>query len=118
MKKLVLIVVVALAGLVGYNFVRTGELALVPRSATPEERQVADLEQRFDDARTQFSQAGRTAALSGIDTTADADAALRDVHDLEKSLAKLKSALEPGSAAARKAERLASAIAEFERQVR
>jgi hypothetical protein len=119
MKKIVLILVFAVAGLLAFNYVRTGEVTLIPAgSATAEGRQLDDLADRFEAARKQYGQAGRTAGLSGMDTTSDADAALRTVHDVEKALGQLKAKLQSDSADGRKAEKLAAAIGEFTRQAR
>ena len=78
MKKAIVAVLFVVAGLLAYNFATTGELTLVPSFALSEdERQLKDLEARFKAARKEFAGAHRTAAVSGIDMTADAEAARR-----------------------------------------
>ena len=119
MKKIVVVLVLAVAGLLVFNFVRTGEVTLIPAStASAEGRQLEELADRFEMARKQFGQAGRTASLGGVDTTSDADAALRTVHEVEEALDRLTAKLASDSAEARKAEKLSAAIADFTRQVR
>jgi len=119
MKKLALVVVLAVVGLVTYNYVSTGELTLLPSGPrTAEEQQLVELQDRFEAAQKQFTQASRTAGLSGMDTTADAEAAMRAMSDIDAGLKKLRSKLDPSSSAGQKAERLGAAVSEFRERLR
>lgn len=117
MKKLAAFVVVVVVGLLGYNYATTGEIKLVPSfSRSAEEQSVADLQERFDAAQRQFSQAHRAAGMSGIDTSAEADAAVNDVKRLKRDLAQLSKSLSEEKAKDLAAD-LASAVKEFERKL-
>jgi hypothetical protein len=106
MKKLVLLVVVIVGGLVGFNYVTTGEIALVPGgSSTEEGRELRELEGRFTAAKRQFTQAARATALSGADMTGDAAAARSETQDVLKALGELRKRLGSESERA-KADRL------------
>jgi Zn-dependent oligopeptidase len=118
MKKLVILVVVALVGLVGYNYATTGEFRLVPDfSKSDEEHAVEELAQQLDQAKKQFTQAHRTAATSGLDTTADVEAARVTVKRIEKELKSLRAGLSEEKAE-RKAEELAAAVRAFAAEIR
>ena len=118
MKKLILLAVVLVGGLVGYNYVTSGQISLVPGAKlSPTEQKIADLHEEFDRARKQASQAYRTASLGGIDTTAELDAATKSVARIKKSLRDLQATLESDSTKKR-ARRLTEAIREFEQQLR
>lgn len=118
MKKLVGIMAIAIVGLVGYNYATTGEFTLVPSfSKSQEERAVQELQDRFAVAKKQFNQAYRTAAVAGIDTTSDADAALGSIKRIERDLASLRKKLSEDRAK-RKADLLAQAVQEFDKKLR
>jgi len=119
MKKLLVLIAVVAVGLVVYNYATTGTLALVPPSLamSQDERAVADLEERFEDARRQFSQAGRGAGLTGMDTTGDAEGALRSVQQISNDLRELQKRL-PAGPAKQKAETLAASIQDYAKNVR
>ena len=113
MKKLALVLVVAVAGLVAFNYSTTGEWTLTPSfSKSEEETAVQDLQQGFDAARKRFAQAHRAAAVGGIDTTADAEAAGRSVQSIKRELDSLRKTLSE-ERAKRQADELATAVREF-----
>jgi len=118
MKKLAILIVILVAGLVIYNYATTGKVALLPASMSmsADERAVAELEERFDAARQQYSQAERGAGLTGMDTTGDAEGALRSVDRIAGDLAKLQQELSPGPAKQR-AETLAANIEGYKRSL-
>lgn len=90
MKKVLAAVVLLVGGLLGYNLLTTGQLNVVPGVArSAEARELQDLASRFDAARGRMLQAQRAAGVTGMDTTADADAALREASSVRKDLAKL-----------------------------
>ncbi len=91
MKKALVATVVLVAGLVAYNYATTGEIKVVPTfSLSEEEQELKDLEDRFKAARRQFAQAHRAAAVGGLDTTADVEAARRAVGEIDAELKALR----------------------------
>ena len=114
MKKLAVVLVVAIAGLLAFNYSTTGELTIIPSfSKSEEERAVQDLQDEFDVAQKRFAQAYRTAAVSGIDTTADADAAIGSVKSVKRKLESLRKTLSE-ERAKRSAGELSVALRAFE----
>ena len=109
MKKLVLLGVVVVGALVGWNTFQTGTVGLPGLSESEEDRPLRDLEQRLDGARRQFAGAGRAAGMAGVDATADAESARIDVVRIEKEFLALKQRL-PGLAQSEKARRLEESI--------
>lgn len=87
MKNVVILAVVAVGAWVGIQFAKTGELSLLPGGGLTEEaRAIADLEDRFEATLREVRQAGRTAGLSGLDTSSDVERARREVVQIEKEL--------------------------------
>jgi uncharacterized membrane protein YccC len=91
---LLVVIVVVLAALLAHNYVHTGRLTLVPPPPFQAEQQLGQLEKRFDRARAQFEQPGRAAGISGVDTSADAEAARREVERIDAELKALRNQLE------------------------
>ena len=90
-KKILALAVLLVGGLFTYNYVTTGELTLVPSFTLSEEQQeLRSLERRMDRAVKELSQAGRTAGLSGIDTSQQAEVALIDLKQIGKELEALR----------------------------
>ena len=117
MKKFVVVGAIAIAGLVAFNYATTGEITLVPSvSNSDEDRAVQALQEDFAVARKQFTQAHRSAAVGGIDTTGDADAALGDIKRITRELDSLRKKLSEDRAR-RKADDLARSLREFEKQM-
>ena len=91
MKALFAIIVIIVVALIAFNYTTTGKFTLIPGGATSDEdRAVRLLRGEFREAARAYLQAGRGAAISGIDTTAGAEAALREVERIEKEAKKLK----------------------------
>ena len=86
MKKIILLVVVLAAALIGVNYMRTGTIALFPAAVSAEERQIRDLEKELEAVKEQMGQAGRTAGMTGMDTTADMAALMEKKEKLEKQI--------------------------------
>ena len=86
MKKLVVLLIVLVGVWIGVNYVRTGQLSLMPASLSPEEMNVRDLEKQIDEVNAQMAQAGRTAGMVGADTTQDVSALLEKKEKLQKRL--------------------------------
>jgi len=116
MKGLILVVLLVAAALLAYNYVHTGRLTLVPSSLSKSEQELQRLGERLDSARRQFEAAGRAAGVAGVDTTADAEAARREVERIEADLQDLQKRLE--AADRFKADELMDKIQEFKREMR
>lgn len=93
MKKLILIIAVLAVAWVGVNYLRTGEFTLLPPTQSAEQRHLADLEDELAQIESQIAQAGRGAAMAGIDTTADVDSLLQRKEQLEKEIAEARKRL-------------------------
>lgn len=90
MQKIVLIVVVIVLGLLAYNYFTTGELSLMPAGTSSDEgSELNKLRGEFRAAAREFRQAGRSAGLSGMDTTDAAGAALAAVERVEERVEEL-----------------------------
>ncbi len=109
MKRVLIVLILAVAGFIAWNNF------LAPTAGASESR-IADLESQLDAARSQMLQAGRTAGMSGMDTTADAGAAAAEVELIEGRLKALMKDLET-PAARERAARLQKKIDEFKRQL-
>jgi len=87
MRNLITIAVVVVIGLVAFNYFTTGEFKVLPGSSmSQEERDVNRLKGEFRRAAQEYRQAGRQAGISGMDTTAAAEIALRTVAGVERDL--------------------------------
>ncbi len=116
MKGLIAVVALVVVALLAYNYVHTGRLALIPSSLSRDEQALQRLEERFATARRQFEAAGRAAGVAGVDTTADAEAARRDIEKVEADLGDLRSHL--GGALQAKADQLRNEIVAFRDEMR
>jgi cytochrome c-type biogenesis protein CcmH/NrfG len=90
-KNIITIAVVVVVALVAFNYFQTGEFKLLPGSSmSEEEHELNRLKGDFRRAAQAYRQAGRAAGVSGMDTTADAAAALKSVDGVERDLKTLK----------------------------
>ena len=118
MMKIVMLIIIAAAGLVAYNYFTTGEMSLIPSSTLSEEEQeVKSLADSFREAQRQVREAERTAAVSGIGNIGAVEDAINEIDQIESDLVTLKSSLKSASAM-KEAERLEREIEEFKRGVR
>ena len=91
MKNLITIAVVVVVALIAFNYFQTGEFKILPSSSmSEEERELNRLKGEFRRAAQVYRQAGRSAGVSGLDTTSDAEAALTTVDGVERDLKKLR----------------------------
>jgi hypothetical protein len=104
MKKLAVVVVLLFAGWIAYQYSGSG-------GGSPEAKELQALWDRLGDAESQLAAAGRAAGVAGIDTTADATAALEEVRRIESDLDALRGRL--SGADAEEVDRLAEAIRQF-----
>lgn len=113
MKNIIVLVVIAIAGLVAYNYFTTGEFKLIPASSpSGEEVEVKRLEKQFREAQRMFLEGSRGALIGGIDTQADVVGAMREVERIEEELIALKAHL-TSEAAKTKAAKLLNDIDTF-----
>lgn len=94
----------ALIGFLAYN--------LFFKPLSDEEKQVKELEDRFNTALSQFVRAVRTTAEIAMATTSDAEDAVRRVKEVKTDLEQLRKHLKEG-AAFKKAQNLEEKIKEF-----
>ncbi|HUD71344.1 MAG TPA: hypothetical protein VMQ62_05215 [Dongiaceae bacterium] len=91
MKKILVLVIVLVVAWVGYNFMNTGKLTLLPGGGgSPEEAQIRALESELHSVESQIESAGRAAGMTGMDTTADVGALTARKEAIEKQIAELK----------------------------
>ena len=86
MKKLALLVVVLVGIWLGVNYMRTGQFSFLPTALSAEEQQVQDLERELAGVNAELAQSGRTAGMTGMDTTADVSALMQKKERIEKQL--------------------------------
>ena len=113
MKRLLFVLVLVGACLGGYYYM-TGKLPWV--DLTPEEQQVAELRNEFNQLRQQWKQAGR-AATFGADTSTMTDKPVEQLEQVEKDLEVLMSRLKT-PAAKQQAAVLRMDIASFKSEMR
>lgn len=91
MKNIITIVVVVVVALVAYNYFQTGEFSLMPGGGmSDEEKQLNTFKGEFRRAAQTYRQAGRSAGVSGMDTTSDAAAAIQTVEGVERDVKALR----------------------------
>jgi len=113
MKKLVVLILIAVGGLVAYNYFTTGKIGLIPSSSvSPEELELKRLEKDFKTAQSEFLQGSRGASIAGLDTPADVIGAMRKIDGVEKALISLKRRI-TSETAKKKADQLLNEITAF-----
>jgi hypothetical protein len=105
MKKLIIFALIVVAGYFAYQYFSGGNLS-------DEQKQVQALADEFLTARQRLTQAERSAAVGGLDTTSDADDAMSAVGLLKEKLEALKEKLSEEKAIAM-AEKLARELQSF-----
>jgi hypothetical protein len=93
MKKLIVLVILALVVWLGVNYARTGKLSLMPVSSSPEEQRLHDLEAELKSVESQIDQAGRAAGATGMDTTGDVSALMVRKDKLVKQIEEARARL-------------------------
>ena len=79
MKSFITLVILVVIGILVYNYFLSGPL-------TEDEKLLKDFQTDFNSAMKQLRQAERTLAISGADTSADADDAIARVEKIKESL--------------------------------
>jgi hypothetical protein len=127
MRVLLAAMVLALAGLVAYNYVTSGELRVIPARASSDELDLRRLQQRFDDARRELSEAARNAGKAGDDVAARTEAARRKLTEVKRDLDALLGKMQAGAKGTSKkvqrgvqdkAKRLSKAVDAFVRELK
>ena len=114
MTKIIILIIIAAAGFVTYNYYTTGEISLIPSSTLSEEEQeVKSLADSFHKARRLVRQAER-AAVGGIGNIDIVEDEMNEIDQIESALVTLKSSLESASAM-KAAERLEREIEAYKR---
>ena len=114
MTKIIILIIIAVAGLVAYNYFTTGEISLITSSTLSEEEQeVKNLADSFHKARRMVRQAER-AAVGGIGNIDIVEDEMNDIDQIESALVTLKSRLKSESAM-KAAERLEREIEGYKR---
>ncbi|HEV8120277.1 MAG TPA: ABC transporter C-terminal domain-containing protein [Candidatus Polarisedimenticolia bacterium] len=90
MKKVIILAIAVLAVWLGINYARTGKLAFFPTAASPAEERIHEIEQELASIDSQIASAGRTAGMTGLDTTSDVSALQARKAQLEKALAEAR----------------------------
>ena len=115
MKNLIVLIIIAAAGLVTYNYFTTGALRLIPSGAlSHEETELKDLSEQFLEAQSEYMRGSRGAAIGGIDTPADLAGAMGKVDRIEGKVRSLMAGLE-SEAAKEQATKLLAQIKMFKR---
>ena len=118
MQKIIIVIIIAVAGLVAYNYFTTGKMTLMPSSSLSEEElKVKSLADSFNEAQKLVRQAERTAAVSGVGNLDAVEDAINEIDRIEIDIVTLKSSLTSASAM-EAAERLEGEIEEFKSGVR
>ncbi len=108
MKALITILFLVAVGYLAYTYL------YVPM--TDEEKLIHNLEKRFDEASRSLFGAERAAGATGLDTTDDAELAIRRVRRIENELRSLKLTLKDESSK-QKAKELEAKILNFKQKV-
>lgn len=113
MTKIIMVIIIVIAGLVAYNYFTTGELSLLPGSTlSEEEREVKRLADSFRNAQRMVKQAQRSAAVGAIGTIDAVADEMNQIDRIESELQILMDSLESASAM-EKAEQLEREIEAF-----
>ncbi len=118
MKAILLFVVVVVVAVLAFNYFTTGKLTLMPGAAkSPEEHELDRLAENFRAAAQEYEQAGREAAVSGVDSTYAVEAALATVNGVERDLKALRGRLKD-PAVRKRADELLAEVKRFQDEVR
>jgi hypothetical protein len=91
MRSLLTLVVLVVVGLVAFNYITTGELKLLPGdSMSGGERELNRLQGEFRAAAREYRQAAKSVAVSGVDASDAASAALAEVDRIEDEVRQFK----------------------------
>ena len=115
MKTIIILIIIAVAGLLGYNYVTTGTVTLIPGKAlSGEAQEVKDLADSFHSARRMVKQAQRSAVVGGVAGVDMVEDDMREIERIEAELDALIDSLESDDAL-QAAEQLEYEIEQFKR---
>jgi len=117
MKSLLILALMVVIGLLAFNYLTTGELKLLPGGAGGgSEQEFNRLQGEFRNAAREYRQAQKSVAVSGVDATDAASAALAEVDNIEDEVRQFaKKASTPELKAA--ADKLLKEIAQYKLDV-
>jgi hypothetical protein len=98
MTKIIMVIIIVVAGLFAYNYFTTGEMSLIPTTLTEEEQEVKSLVDRFRTAQRMVRQAERSAAVGGIGNIDAVEDEMDAIERIESELITLIDSLEEDSA--------------------
>lgn len=117
MKTIIVLIVIVVVALLAFNYFTTGEFTLMPSSSGSDEaRDLNRLRGEFRSLAREFRQAGRSAAMSGMDTTAAASAVLSELGGVEEEVLAIAKSAED-TEVRKKAKALAVEIAKFKEDI-
>jgi phage shock protein A len=93
MRKLLALVIFVGVVAVGANVLLKGGLPTL-KGLSAEQQQLADLESDLRSVEKDWQAAERSAGIGGLDTTADATAAIADLDRIERRLTKIERSLD------------------------
>ncbi len=93
MKKLLILIVVLAVAWIGVNYMRTGQISLLPAALSDEERELRELRHELAAIESQVASAGRSAGITGMDMTADVEGLLKKKEQIEEKIAKARKKL-------------------------
>ncbi|HKQ60627.1 MAG TPA: hypothetical protein VJS92_05030 [Candidatus Polarisedimenticolaceae bacterium] len=89
MRKLLGVLALAAAAWLGVNYLRTGQLSFFPKLSAADQ-ELHDLEDQLAAVDRQIQQAGRSAGMTGLDTTSDVAVLMTRKEQLEKQIAQAR----------------------------
>jgi len=92
-KHIVLIVVILIAALLIYNYVKSGKLSLLPTEPSADEKQLQDLEKRLGEVEKEIRQIELIASTSGVADTAGYEKYTQERDSLKEQIKALKEKL-------------------------
>lgn len=91
MKTVLILVAIAVAALVTFNFLSTGQISVLPKAEpTGEAAELKALADQLHAAFDAYDQAGRDGDLSGVDTKADLQYIAEEIDTVERNLKTIK----------------------------
>jgi hypothetical protein len=116
MRKLLALIVFVGVVAVGANVLLKGGLPTL-KGLSAEQQQLADLDSDLRSVEKDWHAAERNAAISGLDTTADAEAAIADLERIDSKLTKIEHSLD-SEVAKEAARKLRQRITDLRSQMR
>lgn len=116
MKTLLFVVIIAAVALVVFNYLTTGQVRLLPASPSPEAQELNQLRSELHSLIRQYNDAGKGAAVSGVDTTFEVGELLHQAQDIETRVRELQKKVKKESDK-QKADKLLREVTDFINQL-